>query len=297
MTEASISCLRDLRRRGGSINFVVYDVLPLIRPEFFRDQLTSEFTKWFRSIAMVADRLIGISQCVADDVIAILEKNPTIRTKRQEVAWYHNGSDFNGMHIEDVFLELADDFADALFRIGDRTMFLTVGTIEPRKGISELLDAAEDIWRDHDIVFVLAGAEGWLVDELMIRIKNHPELGKRLFWLGHISDEFLAALYRRATAIIMPSEAEGFGLPLIEAACQGTPIIARDIPIFREVGGDNVFYFKSKTGNELAAALKDWLTKFAENKIPRSKNIKVLTWREAAAQLIDATQGRRQYVS
>ena len=90
----------------------------------------------------------------------------------------------------------------------------------------------------------------------------------------------------------MPSEAEGFGLPLIEAACHGTPIIARDIPIFREVGGSGVFYFNSKNGGELAAALGDWLAKMAKNEFPRPESIKVLSWREAAAHLLDATQAK-----
>ena len=295
LTDVAIGCLRDLRYRGGSVNFVVYDLLPLMRPEFFRAELTSEFRKWFLSITMIADRLIGISRCVADDISAILKKYTTTRAKPLEVTWYHNGSDLDAMQTNDTVLELADECADTLIRIGGRSMFLTVGTIEPRKGISELLDAAEYIWRDHDIAFVLVGAEGWLVDELMDRIKNHAELGKRLFWLGHISDELLARLYRRATAVILPSEAEGFGLPLIEAARHGTPIIARDIPIFREVGGGDVFYFKSKDGRELAMALGDWLTKLAKNQIPRSENIKVLSWGEAATQLLDATQGKRPY--
>jgi glycosyltransferase involved in cell wall biosynthesis len=142
---------------------------------------------------------------------------------------------------------------------------------------------------------VLVGAEGWLVDELVARIKNHAELGKRLFWLGHISDELLARFYRRASAVILPSEAEGFGLPLVEAACQGVPIIARDIPIFREVGGNDVFYFESKNGGELAAALGDWLAKLEKRQIPQSENIKVSSWRESATQLLDATRGKRPY--
>ena len=295
ITETAFGRLRDLRCRGGSVNFVIYDLLPLMRPEFFRVELTSEFKKWFLSISKIADRLIGISRCVADDIIAILKKGATTRAKPLDVTWYHNGSDLNEIQTNDIVLELADECADALISIGGRPMFLTVGTIEPRKGISELLDAAEHVWPTHDIAFVLVGAEGWLVDELVARINNHPELGKRLFWLGHVSDELLASFYRRASAVILPSEAEGFGLPLVEAACQGIPVIARDIPIFREVGGNDVFYFKSKNGAELATALGDWLAKLEENKIPQSRNIKVLSWRESAAQLLAATRGKRPY--
>ena len=112
---------------------------------------------------------------------------------------------------------------------------LYVGTIEPRKGVSQLLDAADILWSDQDVVFVLVGKGGWKVDQLILRIRQHAELGKRLFWFEGVSDELLGRLYGRATAVVMPTEGEGFGLPLVEAARHGTPIIARDLKVLREV--------------------------------------------------------------
>ena len=61
------------------------------------------------------------------------------------------------------------------------------------------------------------------------------------------------------SCLISPSEGEGFGLPLIEAAQHATPIIARDIPVFREVAGDHAFYFDGLEASALADAIHQWL--------------------------------------
>ena len=76
----------------------------------------------------------------------------------------------------------------------------------------------------------------------------------------------------------MASQAEGFGLPIIEAAKHSLPIIARDIPVFREICGSNAYYFNGLESTELAMALKQWLDLHATGKIPSSKNIPWLTW-------------------
>jgi glycosyltransferase involved in cell wall biosynthesis len=297
LSERAVSSLRELRCRGGSVNFVIYDLLPVTRPELFPSELVAAFENWFDRIKNVASRLIAISQSVADEVFAGLLRKSTQRAEKLELSWYHIGSGFNGFHRDAFLQDVTSDWADALFRLAGRTVFLTVGTIEPRKGISQLLDAAEEIWRDHDATFVLVGKEGWLVTELVCRIKQHPELNKRLFWFGQVTDELLSGLYRMATAVILPSEAEGFGLPLIEAACLNTPIIARDIPVFREIGGEGAFYFRSENGKQLAAALRDWLRKNATHDIPDPTTIKVLNWQQATEQLVTAVQGRKPYRS
>ena len=120
-----------------------------------------------------------------------------------------------------------------------------VATIEPRKGHHQTLKAFELLWgQGADINLVIVGKQGWLVEELIENIKAHSELNKRLFWQEGISDEYLENIYAESTCLIAASEGEGFGLPLIEAAQKGKPIIARDIKVFREVAGDYAYYFK-----------------------------------------------------
>ncbi|PHR02089.1 MAG: hypothetical protein COB29_14150 [Sulfitobacter sp.] len=129
--------------------------------------------------------------------------------------------------------------AEQIFHhLAANTVFLMVGTIEPRKAHAEVLITFEKMWREGDqSVLVLVGKPGWMVEKFIEKIQNHEEMEKRLLWLEGISDEFLEKIYAVSDALIAASHGEGFGLPLIEAAQHKIAIIARDIPVFREVAG------------------------------------------------------------
>ncbi|MCR2832000.1 glycosyltransferase, partial [Acidithiobacillus ferrooxidans] len=105
------------------------------------------------------------------------------------------------------------------------------------------------------------------------------------FYLQGISDEFLKAVYDASTCLLAASEGEGFGLPLIEAARHGLPIIARDIAVFREVADTHAFYFSGKEPQDLAGAIQDWLALFHANRHPKSEGMPWLTWAQSADRL------------
>jgi glycosyltransferase involved in cell wall biosynthesis len=137
--------------------------------------------------------------------------------------------------------------------LDSRVTFLMVGTIEPRKGQKQTLEAFDLLWNQQiDVNLVIIGKQGWLIDELIEKIRGHSELNRRLFWLEGISDEYLEKVYAASTCLIAASEGEGFGLPLIEAAQHKLPIIARDIQVFREVAGEYAFYFSGLEAELLA---------------------------------------------
>ena len=165
-------------------------------------------------------------------------------------------------------------------------VFLSVGTIEPRKGQAQTLDAFELLWENDvhaNLVFV--GKEGWMMESFVHRLREHPEQGKRLFWLAGISDEYLDEIYDAAVCLIAASKAEGFGLPLVEAASHGVAIVARDIPVFTEVAGLNALYFSGDRPEDLAQALLLWLEAYEQGDVPRPEGIEQLTWQESADQL------------
>ena len=87
--------------------------------------------------------------------------------------------------------------------------------------------------------------------------------------------------------MLLASEGEGFGLPLIEAASRKVPIIARDIPVFKEVAGDCAYYFKGNTPEELAAAIESWLVLYNKGSHPPSEGMKWLTWKESTNSLLE----------
>jgi glycosyltransferase involved in cell wall biosynthesis len=129
-----------------------------------------------------------------------------------------------------------------------------------------------------DINLVIVGKEGWTDLPVSARrdipltlklLRNHPELNRHLYWLEGISDEYLDKIYAASMCLIAASYGEGFGLPLIEAARHNLPIIARDIPVFREVAGDHAYYFNSPDTQGLAQAIKQWLTLHREGLHPQ----------------------------
>jgi glycosyltransferase involved in cell wall biosynthesis len=152
------------------------------------------------------------------------------------------------------------------------------------------------LWDDGvDANVVIVGRPGWDPDE-MAALTAHPEHGKRLIWLSDASDEFLSALYGACTGLLLASEGEGFGLPLVEAAHHGLPLLTRDLPVTREVAGDGATYFSGETASDLAGAIRSWLSQIADGTAPSSDPVQQRTWREhsddVVAQLLCETPSR-----
>ena len=173
-----------------------------------------------------------------------------------------------------------------------------VGTIETRKGHAQVVAAFENLWAHGiDANLVIVGRQGWNVDEFINRLRHHPELGRRLFWLEGISDEYLEKIYATCTCLIAASEGEGFGLPLIEAAQHKLPIIARDIPVFREVAGNHAFYFSGKEPTDLAGTVVRWLELHESGKNPDSDGMPWLSWRQSTERLLSIILENKLYQS
>ena len=150
-----------------------------------------------------------------------------------------------------------------------------------------MLKAFDDLWAKHiDANLVLIGKQGWMMLPFAQHLRKHPEFNKRLIWLEAISDEYLEKIYAASSCLIAASEGEGFGLPLIEAASHHLPIVARDLPVFREVASEHAYYFSGLSGEDLSNALNDWLGLFARNEAPKSDQMPHLTWSESCQQIL-----------
>jgi glycosyltransferase involved in cell wall biosynthesis len=120
------------------------------------------------------------------------------------------------------------------------------------------------------------------VEDLIYTLEGHRQSGNKLNWLKYVSDEQLEECYSRAECLILASEGEGFGLPIIEAARRGVPLLLRDIPIFREVGKDGASFFSSTQPEQVAVEIENWIRDYEIGRIPRSKNIPSTTWSTSA---------------
>jgi len=278
----------DYRARGVTAYSVIYDLLPVQMPEVFPLGADLTHGQWLQAVLNL-DGAIGISKAVADDFAAWQKKELeelSGQKKRQpfHLGWFHLGAD---MDASSPSAGLPANASEVLAILADHETFLMVGTVEPRKGYAQTLAAFEKIWIEGgDLILAIVGKQGWMVDELADRMRNHPELGKRLFWLDSISDEYLEKVYAASTCLIVASEGEGFGLPLIEASCHKLPILARDIPVFREVAGDHASYFRGMEAKDLADAIQQWLESLKNGEAPSSEGMPYLTWKESARQLM-----------
>lgn len=275
--------LQKMRRRGVRVLFLVYDLLPLEMPDNFIKPIREAFKHWVRTITTF-DGLIGISHASSNAVYNWERANqPAKMDEAFEYHAVHLGADIeNSMPT----LGMPKDAGKTLEAIETSPSFLMAGTLEPRKGQLHALDAFEALWAaDQDVTLIIVGKEGWHVEELAARLRNHPERDKRLFWLEGASDEYLEAIYGKATCLLAASWGEGFGLPLIEAARYDLPILARDLLVFREVAKEHATYFDTVTADGLAQAVVEWKAAFEAGTIPSSANMPRLTWAESADQM------------
>ncbi|MGA4555509.1 glycosyltransferase family 4 protein [Methylorubrum aminovorans] len=287
--------LQEFRRSGGKVCVVVYDLIPLEFPAYFPDWLRHIVSDWIDAILVHADYVACISRTVADTFAQLAERRMVPRADPITLSWFHLGS--NASATEPTTDE-PSDAAAILTMLEQRPYFIVVGTVEPRKGHQQLLAGFDLLWkRDIDVGLLIVGRQGWMVEAVSNAIRDNPEFGKRLLWLTGAGDTFVSALFNKAAALIAPSRAEGFGLPLIEAAEHGLPVIARDIPVFREVAGAHALYFQGETASTIADAVVACLEARADGTMPSSTGMPRIDWAGSARQLIDIFTGRRRYLT
>jgi glycosyltransferase involved in cell wall biosynthesis len=283
----------EYRNRGIAIYFMVHDLLPVIVPAVFPPGSDKAHVDWLVAISNF-DGAVCVSESVAQDFQLWQETQQRIqRTQRKFfLGWSHHGAD---MTSSAPTRGLPENYKSTLAHISSRLTFLMVGTIEPRKAYRQTIDAFTLLWAEGlDVNLVIVGKEGWRglddnarrdIPETLDCLRTHPEKNRRLLWLDAISDEYLETIYDASTCLIAASYGEGFGLPLIEAAKHKLPIIARDIPVFREVSGDNAYYFVAQSPRELARAIYKWVQLYKNEQHPKSDDIRWLTWNESAKKL------------
>jgi len=280
------------RASGAHTGFMVYDLLPIILPQFFPAWAEASHANWLSNICDNADLLVCISSAVKGDVYDWILKNRDTSDKSPTLEFCHLGAD-----IQTSFSSagLSAEAEATLRQLKLAPTFLMVGTIEPRKGYLQALGAFERLWqRGIAVNLVIVGFEGWksvepaqrrTVPEIVSTLRSLSERNHQLLWLEGISDEYLERLYQTVTCLIAASEGEGYGLPLIEAGQYLLPIIARDIPIFREVAGDAAYYFSGNNAEDIERAVTTWLDLRREGRLPDPTNLRWSTWRESAHRL------------
>ena len=239
--------LFSLRSAGVTVTLTVPDVLPLTNPNWFPPSIAASYEQWLAVLATQSDRAL----CISADSAATLRRELLARGLALPT---HGISEMRlGADLPPTPLPARNPLP---VRAAGTTRVLMVGTIEPRKAHDQALEAFELLWsRDLPFELVIAGRRGWMVDTLLDRLTSHRELGRRLHWIDGPDDRVLSALYQECDVLLMASLGEGFGLPVAEAGRLGLGLVLRELPVFREVAGEDALYFSGDGGGVIAEAL------------------------------------------
>ncbi len=269
----------DVRAKNGAIVSCIYDLIPQLYKGASVGNVPEVHLAWLKRALLESDAIIAISRTVAEELCAFVAAQNLPHRAGLKVGWFHCGSDIAPTGAGEATAAMRAAFADKA------PAFLLVGTLEPRKGHQVALGAFDQIWRSgSDARLVFVGRRGWHVDAVIDDVTSHPEFGRRLFWFDSAGDADLAFAYDNCAAALAPSYAEGFGLPIAEAAWRNRPALCSDIPVFREIGGDGALYFRVNDQDALATLVRDFIAGRA--KADPSRVVRP-TWREAALRIVE----------
>lgn len=239
-----------LKHKAWKPVFLVHDLIPISHPQFCR---AGEAEKHASRMTTVLDCAAGVivNSAATGDALADFAQQVGKPAPPMQVAWLASDSP----------TQTKSPIAP------QRPYFVTVGTIEGRKNhvlllrlwqrlVRELGDAAPEL--------VLVGQRGWQADEVFTMLDSAPDLQGHVRELGKCDDAEMLAWIDGARAVLMPSFIEGFGIPVIEALQRGAPVIASDLPVFREIAGDIPLYLDPGDEPAWEAAVRDYFTDCAD---------------------------------
>ncbi|WP_292532394.1 glycosyltransferase family 1 protein [Methylocystis sp.] len=268
-----------IRDEGGEIVTCVFDLIPELYPHACHEVTVPRYCAWLRKALLESDSFLAISRTVADELADYVAAQGLPHRPGLKIGWFHCGSDLS------LRADAAPRDRIKAAVAGDAPAFLAVGTIEPRKGQRVAIRAFEELWANgRDIRLIVVGRRGWFEEAVVDEILTHGEFGRRLFWFDDVDDDELSFLYDHAAALIFPSYAEGFGLPIVEAARRGRQAICSDIPVFREVGGSGALYFRVNDAKALAETLADFLD---GRRAGDPDQVSRVAWRDAARRVVE----------
>lgn len=195
---------------------LLHDMIPIDHPEYTRKGTVEKFRQKLQAM------------CAASALICNSE-----HTRDRLLAW--SEQELPGVLVAPLGISRATSKPG-----GAEAGFLCVGTIEPRKNHRLLLDVWSGFWnRDAEAAphLHIVGRRGWDITDLARTLETHPMMGRIVHEHTGLSDPKVAGMLSEACALLFPSLAEGYGLPLAEALAAGCPVIASDLPALREVGG------------------------------------------------------------
>ncbi|RMR07422.1 glycosyltransferase family 4 protein [Pseudomonas syringae group genomosp. 3] len=267
--------------RGVPVVATIMDVIPVLYPEWIKQDLKRLKSWLFTTSIHRADHIITISEYSKQDMVRHLGIAP----ERISVT---------PLGVDPVYFERIDatERDKVLTRHGLKPgFFLVVGTLQPRKNLQRVLEAFQQlpaqVRKEHPLVIV--GRDGWSNDELLPQLEALQQRGEGR-WLSYLPQNEVLSLLQSAGALVFASLYEGFGLPAIEAFAAQCPLIASDNSSLPEVTGDAAWAVDPHNVDSISAAMRDVLEQpeERERKVQRGlERARHFSWDACAQSTLD----------
>lgn len=210
-----------VRRRDLRLVPLVHDLIPITHPQFCRQGEDERHRQRMRTVLDIASGVVTNSAHTLD-ALRTFAQDEQRSLPPAAIAW-------PGTPI----------LPSVPQRIGIEPSFVILGTIEGRKNHALLLSLWRQLLQERGSAAVpkllIVGRRGWQADDVFVQLDSR-DFGDRVIEVGALDDRRLADILTNAQALLFPSFAEGYGIPLVEALAAGVPVIASDLPVFREIG-------------------------------------------------------------
>ena len=265
----------------------ILDVSYLYFPNLFKKKDLYQLKFWGGFSIKKAKKIITISNSSKNDIIKMYKVNP------EKIAVIYPGVRESASYKVSKLKSM--DKLKKEYGISS-PYILFVGTLQPRKNISKLIEAFSLIKNYQpsvgDLSLIIVGKKGWQFEDILNAPKKYG-VENRVKFLDSVSDEDLPSFYKNALCFVLPSLYEGFGLPVLEAMKYGCPVLTSNVSSLPEAGGDAALYFDPTNADEISKAIK----KVIEDKNLREEmikkgylQVKKFSWEKTASQTLSVLE-------
>jgi alpha-1,3-rhamnosyl/mannosyltransferase len=257
----------------------VHDLTYMYFPEVVEDKNLAHLRRVVPRTMKKADFIITVSEAVRAELIKEFSIDPSrcIATPVPPERVYFDKNSVN------VFKK---------YKLPMKKYIFFIGNMEPRKNLTTLIEAycqlPKELKKEYGLL--LGGGKGWKSEKTREALEAAQKAGENIVHIGYVDQKDSPAFFQQASLFVMPSIYEGFGMPVLEAMAGETPVVASDIPVHREAGGDGVFYADPSKPLEFRDRMVEILTskKTADTLIKKADaHVKTFSWEANAKKVID----------
>lgn len=250
-----------LKKQGFKIYNFIYDLIPILFPEYMRDNTKNNFRFFLDVVSKYSDLIFFDSNSSKNDFTQLIEIKSR---KKVEKKVLYLGSDFKCKDIDSKKYQ----------KLLSKRFILFVGTIEPRKEHSIVLESFEELYKEYeDLNLVFIGSIGWKMNKFIQKLTANPLKNISIFHFQDLNNNELSLFYKNAYIVAYLSKYEGYGLPIAESLSYGNITIVSKNSSMPEVGKKCADYLDVNKSSKLTKIIKYYL----ENKKHYKSRVEYIT--------------------